>query len=174
MVEAIRLEDLAIKTTIVSDRLGAEGKEAVRRVGHAKFEVPIDDFLTMKTSVRNRSPRPISPILRLQPHVAGLPHNVALDLDKRFSWTGVLQRKLPVIQPGETVESELGIVALCSGTYEIGATVDEAEFIKISSGSEDKKANDDTQMLLQGGNVLGEPKLRTWYMREPCTIVAKR
>jgi hypothetical protein len=174
MVEAIRLEDLAIKTTIVSDHLAAEGKEAVRQVGHAKFEVPIDDFLTMKTSVRNRSPRPISPILRLQPHVAGLPHNVALDLDKRFSWTGVLQRKLPVLQPGESVESELGIVALCSGTYEIGATVDEAEFIKISSGCEDKKANDDAQMLLQGGNVLGEPKLRTWYMREPCTIVAKR
>jgi hypothetical protein len=110
----------------------------------------------------------------LQPHVAGLPHNIALDLDKRFSWTGVLQRKLPVIQPGEVVESELGIVALCGGTYEIGATVDEAEFIKTGGGDEDQKANVDTQTLLQGGNVLGEPKLRTWYMREPCTIVAKR
>ncbi|KAH6868145.1 TRAPP II complex [Alternaria rosae] len=173
MVEAIKLDDLAIKTTIISDNPVADGEEIVRQVGRAKFEVPIDDFLTMKTFVRNRSPRPISPILRLQPHVAGLPHNVALDLDKRFSWTGVLQRKLPVIQPGETVESELGIVALCGGTYEVGATVDEAEFIKMSGGDDDEKTNDD-QMLLQGGNVLGEPKLRTWYMTEPCTIVTKR
>jgi hypothetical protein len=174
MVEAIKLEDLAINTTIVSDYPAAEGGDTVRQIGRAKFEVPIDDFLTMKTSVRNRSPRPISPILRLQPHLTGLPHNIALDLDKRFSWTGVLQRKLPIIQPGETVETELGIVALCSGAYEIGATVDEAEFIKTTGADEDQKPNVDTQTLLQGGNVLGEPKLRTWYMREPCTIVAKR
>ena len=60
------------------------------------------------------------------------------------------------------MESELGIVALCGGTYEIGATVDEAEFIKTGGGDEDQKANVDTQTLLQGGNVLGEPKLRTW------------
>ncbi|KAH8623182.1 hypothetical protein IG631_22339 [Alternaria alternata] len=174
MVEAIKLEDLAITTTIIADYPTSDGENAVRQIGRAKFNVPIDDFLTMKTSVRNRSPRLISPILRLQPHVAGLPHNIALDLDKRFSWTGVLQRKLPVIQPGEIVESELGIVALCGGTYEIGATVDEAEFIKTGGGDEDQKANVDTQTLLQGGNVLGEPKLRTWYMREPCTIVAMK
>jgi hypothetical protein len=86
----------------------------------------------------------------------------------------VLQRKLPVIQPGETVESELGIVALCAGTYEIGASIDEAEFMKSGREEEDQNPNVDTQTLLQGGNVLGEPKLRTWYMREPCTIVARR
>lgn len=174
MVEAIKLEDLAMSTTIVCDYPTAEGENTVRQVGRAKFEVPIDDFLTMKTSVRNRSPRPISPILRLQPHLAGLPHNIALDLDKRFSWTGVLQRKLPAIQPGETAESELGIVALCAGTYEIGASIDEAEFMKSGRKEEDQNPNVDTQTLLQGGNVLGEPKLRTWYMREPCTIVARR
>jgi hypothetical protein len=177
MVEAIKLDDLAISTKIVSDHTtSGDDEEAVRQLGRAKFQVPVDEFLTMKTRIRNRSPHPISPILRLQPHLAGLPHNIALDLDKRFSWTGVLQRKLPVIQPGESVESELGIVALCSGTLEVGATVDEAELRKAENGSEEKgkRLRSDTQTLLQGGDMLGEPKLRTWYLKEPCVIVAKR
>ncbi|KAF1943339.1 hypercellular protein A [Clathrospora elynae] len=170
MVEALRLDDLAIETDVVSDY---PASEHVRQLGRAKFAVPVDEFLTMKTSVRNRSPHPISPVLRLQPYLAGLPHVVALDLDKRLSWTGVLQRKLPIIQPGETVVSELGIVALCNGTFEIGATVDEAELLKTGNEGQGKRQRSDTQSLLQG-DVLGEPKLRTWYMKEPCTIVAKR
>jgi hypothetical protein len=176
MVEAIKSEDLVISAAIRSDYTTSGNDEAVKQLGRAKFEVPVDEFLTMKTSIRNRSPYPISPILRLQPHLAGLPHNIALDLDKRFSWTGVLQRKLPVIPPGETVESELGIVALCSGTFEIGATVDEAELIKPESGSEEKgkRPRSDTQTLLQGGDMLGEPKLRAWHLKESCIIIAKR
>jgi hypothetical protein len=176
MVEAIKLDDLAISTTIALDFPASGDDDAVIQLGRSKFQVPVDEFLTMKTTIRNRSPQPISPLLRLQPHLAGLLHNVALDLDKRFSWTGVLQRKLPVIQPGQTVESELGIVALCSGTFEIGATVDEAEMIKKEreSGEEGKRPRSDTQTLLQGGDVLGEPKLRTWYLKEPCNVVAKR
>jgi hypothetical protein len=175
MVEAVKLDDLAISTTIVPDYPASGEKDLVRPLGRAKFQIPVDEFLTMKTTIRNRSPHPISPILRLQPHLAGLPHNIALDLDKRFSWTGVLQRKLPTIPPGESVESELGIVALCSGTFEIGATIDEAEMIKeTDSGGERKRPRSDTQSLFQGVDVLGEPKLRTWYIKEPCTVVAKR
>jgi hypothetical protein len=176
MVEAIKLDDLAISTTIVPDYSAPGEDDPVRPLGRAKFQVPVDDFLTMKTTIHNRSPHPISAILRLQPYLAGLPHNIALDLDKRFSWTGVLQRKLSVIPPGGSVESELGIVALCSGTFEIGATIDEAEMIKkeSESGREAKRPRSDTQTLLQGGDVLGEPKLRTWYMKEPCIVVAKR
>ena len=174
MVEALKLDDLAIETTLTPDHPVPEDEAVVKQLGRAKFEVPVDEFLTLKTTIRNRSPRPISAVLRLQPHLAGLQHNVALDLDKRFSWTGVLQQKVPIIQPGETVESELGVVALCSGTYKIGATVDEAEV--LMSGNEEEggsRPRSDTQTLLQG-DVLGEPKLRTWYMKEPCTIVAKR
>jgi hypothetical protein len=173
MVEAIKLDDLAIETTIVPDYPASDNDQVVRRFGRAKFEIPVDEFMTMKTTIRNRSPHPISPLLRLQPHVAGLPHNIALDLDKRFSWTGVLQRKLPAIKPGDTAIHELGIVALCSGVFEIGAMVDEVELIKSREEEEGKRPRSNTEMLLQG-DVIGEPKLRTWYLKEPCTIIAKK
>ncbi|KAH9882730.1 hypothetical protein J1614_000095, partial [Plenodomus biglobosus] len=173
MVEAIKLEDLAIRMSVVSDYPVTEPDEAIRQVGRAKFQVLVDQFLTVRTTIHNRSPHPISPLLRLQPHVANLPHNIALDLDKRFSWTGVLQRRLPVIEPEQTVESELGIVPLCSGVYELTATVDEVELMIGESKDDGKRARSDTQMLLQG-DILGEPKLRIWHSSEPCTIIARR
>jgi hypothetical protein len=108
-------------------------------------------------------------LLRLQPHLSDLPHTAALDLDKRFSWTGALQSKLPVLPPGGECQYELGIVALCSGTFEMGATVDEAELLQNEAG----RQRSDTQSLLQG-DIIGEPKLRSWVLKEPCVIVATR
>lgn len=172
MVEAIKLEDIMIEMILKGDT-STESEVSVRQIGRAKFEVAVDEFLTLRTRLWNRSSYPISPVLRLQPHVASFQHSVALDLDKRFSWTGALQRKLPVIQAGQTVETELGIVPLCSGIFEIGATVDEAEIFLSPSEQEGKRARSDTQTLLQG-NILGEPKLRSWHMQEPCMVVAKR
>ncbi|KAF1844617.1 Trs120-domain-containing protein [Cucurbitaria berberidis CBS 394.84] len=173
MVEAIKLEDIMIETSITSDYQASGGEGSVRQLSRAKFEVPVNEFLTMKTTIRNRSPHPISPILRLQPHLAGLPHNIALDLDKRFSWTGLLQKKLPIIHPGQSVESELGIVALCSGTFEIGATVGEVELVNPEGEEDGKRAWNETQALMQG-NILGERKLRSWHIKEPCVIHASR
>ncbi|CAO2648585.1 Nn.00g078520.m01.CDS01 [Neocucurbitaria sp. VM-36] len=173
MVEAIKLEDLKIETSIVSDYPASDGESSVQQLGRAKFEVPVDEFLTLKTTIHNRSPHPVSPILRLQPHLSALPHNIALDLDKRFSWTGLLQRNLPVVHPGQAVESELGIVALSTGTFEIGATVDEVELVRIEGEEEGTRAKSDMHALLQG-DILGEPKLRSWHMKEPCTIHASR
>lgn len=169
MVEAIKLEDLKIEMYVEADFPADDQEEMVKRLGRAQFKVPVDEFCTLRTKVYNRSAEPISPLLRLQPYVADLPHNIALDLDKRFSWTGALQRKLPLLGSGEECEHELGIVALCSGTFEIGATVDEAEL----PGENKNRARSNTQSVLQG-NILGEPKLRTWYMKEPCSIVARR
>ncbi|KAH7073978.1 TRAPP II complex [Paraphoma chrysanthemicola] len=173
MVEALKLDDIQIDLDIVPDAPTAEvTRSPSQRVGRAKFQMPVDEFCTLTTTLYNRSSRPISPLLRLQPHVANLAHNVALDLDKRFSWTGALQQKMPVIGPGGSCQHELGVVALCSGTFEIGATVDEAE-ISNSGCKEGHRGRSDTQALLQG-DVIGEPKLRTWSLREPCTIVASR
>lgn len=171
MIEAIKLEDLKVEMTITSDLSSTEEAGYVRQLSHLRFDVPADAFLTLRTTVHNRSSRPISPLLRLQPYMANLPHNIALDLDKRFSWTGALQRNLPVIHPGEEGVHEIGIVALCSGVFEIGATVDEAE-LPTAVGEDGNRSRSDTAILLQG-DVLGEPKLRTWSMKEPCTIVAR-
>ncbi|KAF2744479.1 hypercellular protein-like protein HypA [Sporormia fimetaria CBS 119925] len=172
MVEAIRLDDVDFQMTVTSDDQSDTGVE-VAQLRRAKFRVPVDEFLTLKTTIYNRSQRPISPLLRLQPHLAGLPHEVALDLDKRFSWTGVLQRKLPVVQPGQSVDSELGFVALCAGVFEIGATVDEIEILDYEEKSGNRQRSGTGASVMQG-SVLGEPRLRSWYLKEPCTIVASR
>ena len=173
MVEAVKLDDLAIETHLTADYPSNVGEHTITQLGRSKFEVPIDDFLSLTTTVRNRSSHPISPLLRLQPHLAGLSHNIALDLDKRLSWTGVLQQKLPIIPPGESIETQIGLVALCSGTFEIGASVDEIEIIKSLEESDGNKQKSDTQALLQG-DILGEAKLRSWHAPEPCTIVSRR
>jgi hypothetical protein len=171
MVDAIKVEDLGIDTTVVSDLSTATSSKAVQCLGRTAFAVSVDDFLTLKTRVYNRSPRSISPLLRLQPSIANLPHGTALDLDKRLSWTGALQRKLPVIHSGDHYVHELGIVALCSGTFNVGITIDEAEPVVV--GSEiGQRPRSGTATLLQG-DILETPKLRTWYSKEPCTIIAK-
>ncbi|KAL6705353.1 hypothetical protein ACN47E_007002 [Coniothyrium glycines] len=197
MVESIKLDDIQLETSIVADHANAnanakakagvdddeeEDKEEqedngspLRRLGPTKFLIPVDTFLTLTLTLRNRSPRAISPVLRLQPHLAGLPHSIALDLDKRLSWTGVLQRKLPVLRPGGSVEASLGIVALCSGVFAVGATVEEAEVLSFAGAGGDAgtRARSDTQALLQG-DVLGRAQLRSWHAKEPCVLIARR
>jgi hypothetical protein len=168
MLEAVKLDDVKIEMEIVADEAEGEEEGDVERLGYARFGVKTDEFYTLKTTIVNRSPRPISPVLRLQPHLSDLTHTVALDLDKRFSWTGALQSKIPVLQPGAEYTYELGIVALCSGTFEMGATLDEAEVSK-----EEGRARSDTQSILQG-DIIGEVKLRSWVLKEPCVIVARR
>jgi hypothetical protein len=168
MLEAIKLDDIAIRMSIEPD-----SDAEVKRLGRSRFEVDVDEFYTLTTTLTNRSTRPISPILRLQPHLADLPHTIALDLDKRFSWTGALQAKLPILAPGGEAKYELGIVALCSGKFEMGATVDEAEILEEEKATEGARQRSDTQRLLQG-DVIGEPKLRSWVLKEACCVVARR
>ncbi|KAF2660909.1 hypercellular protein-like protein HypA [Lophiostoma macrostomum CBS 122681] len=172
MTEAIKSDDVMIEIELFSDYPTGDGS-GVLQVGREKFEAQVDEFLTLKTKVHNRSSTPINPLLRVQPHLAGLPHNIALDLDKRLSWSGVLQRKLPVIQPGETVESELGLIALCSGVFEIGTTVEETDFPLPVGDEKELRSRGNTATRLQA-DVLGEPTLRSWHSKEPCTIIAKR
>jgi hypothetical protein len=172
MVEAIKLEDITISTNIVHNSPASDNDNAVQQLGCTRFSVPVDEFLALKTKLHNRSSHPISPLLRLQPHLASLPHNIALDLDKRFSWSGALQRQLPTIQPGQSVETELGLIALCSGVFEIGATVDEIELPIAPGAAHGKRGRSDTATMLQA-QILGEPVLRSWHLKEPCTIIAK-
>jgi hypothetical protein len=186
MLDAIKLDDVRICMDVVrdddddddeSDDNDDDDEEVVvvkkrdTKKSTKTFDVAVDEFYTLTTKVYNRSSRHMKLLLRLQPHLASLPHGVALDLDKRFSWTGALQSRLPLLAPGQECAYRLGIVALCSGTFEVGATVDEVE---ISDGGEDgKRPRSDTQALLQG-DVIGEPKLRTWVLKEACVVVARR
>ncbi|USP80727.1 uncharacterized protein yc1106_08001 [Curvularia clavata] len=200
MVEAIKLDDIAISMTLIPDHASEEQDSddsdsdneeedttssslaSIDQLSPSKFSIPIDTFVTLQTTLRNRSPHPISPLLRLQPHIASLPHALALDLDKRLSWTGVLQRRLPLLAPGASTTCEVGLVALCSGTYEIGGLVEEVEVVEAeveAEGDDEKKSKKkrkgdyEMEKLLQG-DILGERRLRAWGVKEACVIVARR
>ncbi|KAF3002995.1 hypothetical protein E8E13_005472 [Curvularia kusanoi] len=173
MVDAIRLDDLDIYTTLAAESTTSnEEAGEVTQLSRTTFKAPTDTFLALTTRVTNRSPAPISPLLRLQPFLKDLPHSIALDLDKRLSWSGVLQVKLPVVAPGDAAEYTLGVVALCSGVFEVGATVDEVEVPTVDEKDGSRKRSE-SAVLLQG-DVLGKPKLRSWSAREGCVVIAKR
>ena len=97
-------------------------------------------------------------VVRLQPSLRDQLHSVALDLVRRFAWTGMLQQTLhPPIGPNEQKEMEVGLMALCEGAYEIGATVEEM------IGAPEKPG-----VLLDG-----LPRRRIWHARDPCMIDAE-
>ena len=190
MVEAMKQDDVSISMCILPDPTKPPSpEELICHLSPSTFSVPIDTFLTLQTKIYNRSPSPISPILRLQPYLSNLPHTLALDLDKRFSWTGVLQKKVPVIGPGESVESEIGVVVLCKGVFEIGAVVEECEIWndgdddnddgwvdgnrREAGGERKKKRGRSISDILLQAEILGEPALRSWSLREPCVIIAR-
>jgi hypothetical protein len=164
MLDAIKLDEIGISMAISSD-----GAEDVKQQGEKKWQIAIDAFYTLTTAITNRSSNPISPLLRLQPHLSALSHTAALDLDKRFSWTGALQSKLPVLGPGQSCVYEIGIVALCSGVFEMGATVDEVE--RLGEGGE--RGRSATGDLLMG-ELVRDAGLRTWVEREACVVVVSK
>ena len=140
MVDALKLEDLAIEMTLAPAVDEAEDEQddddnnninntnptpPVHQTARSKFTVPTDTFLVLKTRLTNRSPHPIHPLLRLQPSLRNLPYNVALDLAKKFAFNGLLQQTLPPLMPGGVSEVELGCCFLCGGEFEIHAEVEE-------------------------------------------------
>ncbi|KAK5276171.1 hypothetical protein LTR40_011971, partial [Exophiala xenobiotica] len=89
------------------------------------------------------------------------PHNIALDLSRRFAWTGVLQRALhPAVEPGGVCVAELGIIALAQGDYEINASVEE---VKGRRSHASAKTAD---------SVGSGSERRIWHARSACLIDA--
>ncbi|GAB7345364.1 hypothetical protein MBLNU457_3712t2 [Dothideomycetes sp. NU457] len=160
MIETLRLEDLDISFDVTS----SPGDD-VQRHGRARFEVSTQSFLTLRTKIQNRSDRPLQGILRLLPLLANQPQDMALDTGRRFVWTGLLQKGLPVIQSGETFEEELGFCVLNSGDYQVSAVVEE---LQVKPRQDTKKTEDDK---LHMKDHLARER-RTWRATEPCSIRA--
>lgn len=189
MVDAIRLESVDVSFSISPRSQEEDGidneEEAVTQTGRSKFSITTSSFLSLTVTVHNRSSRPIHPLLRLQPSLRNQPHNIALDLTRRFICTGMLQHVLPVLGPHETTQSTLGVTALCRGEYEIGASVEEVKLIKSSP----KSSNDTTasnggaeprpqsrsynDMIEDAFDSSIKKERRVWHAREPCIISAK-
>lgn len=164
MVDVLKLDDLAIEMAV-----RAAGKaKSVKQTGRTSFTVSVDDNVTVRTTLRNRSDATIYPLLRLRPSLAYQSNDMALDLVKRLAWSGLLQRALPPIRPRETLQTDLGICALSSGEYEIGAHVEE---IKACDRIEKQDENGQGVALIPdpGAGTLGR---RTWTVSEACRITA--
>ncbi|KAJ9666061.1 hypothetical protein H2201_003739 [Coniosporium apollinis] len=171
MTEAMRLDDIAVEMSITSGMNGTAN--SVRQFGRSRFDINIDEQLVLTTKLYNRSASPILPLLRLQPRLANQPHGVALDLDKRFTCDGLLQRPFPLLHPGQTAEAVLGICASCAGHFEIGATVEEIQPWHEERGCGDQnRTRADTGRLHD--NLIGGIGKRTWHASEVCSIVAKQ
>lgn len=167
MIEFMRLDEIDVEFSVrafnmasKSEKKSAVGK-VVQQTGRSHFILQPNAFATLIVKLRNRSAERIHLLLRLQPSLRDQPHNVALDLSKRFAWTGMLQRALhPPLEGGEVREAELGIAALCEGDFEIGATLEE---LHVGRRSE-------TEHISSGS--LAPPKRRIWHARDPCLIDA--
>ncbi|KAI9718916.1 MAG: hypothetical protein M1812_003800 [Candelaria pacifica] len=173
MVDALRVEDVSIDLAIVAST--DETDKLVRQTGRSKFEVSTDEFLTLRTQLTNRSQQSIYPLLRLQPSLRNQPHNIALDLSKRFAWNGLLQRPLPLLAAGQTTEVDLGICVLCKGEFEVSASIEEVRLWKPSlekADAEGGRARADTNLLLANKGI-GERERRIWHAREVCVIIAR-
>jgi len=174
MVSALRIEDLGIEMSLIAPEEGQD--VVVHQTGCSKFSIKTDDFLTLKTKIHNRTQQPIFPLLRLQPSLRNQPHNIALDLSKRFVWHGLLQRALPLLKPDEITEVDLGICVLCRGEFEVGASVEEVRIWKPppheAKGEGVAMAITDTAAFI-GDSVLKHTERRIWHARDGCLISAK-
>lgn len=162
MIEAVKIDDIGIDIGL-SNNASENGK----------YELSTESFSEIKFRISNRTANPIHPFLRIQPSIRNLSHNASLDLSKKIIFNGTLQQPLPEISGKESIEVSLGLVALCSGEFEIGASVEEARLID-SNGTDEKektRSRANTRMMMDA--LLGPKERRIWHSREPCILVVR-
>lgn len=158
MVSALRLDDLEIDLSIHPSSSPSPSSPNMQQISPSKYVIPTSEFLSLRTTLTNRSSDPIHPLLRLQPALKDQPHNIALDISKKFLWNGVLQQALAVLAPGASRAVNMDFVVLCPGVFEIGAVVEEVRALR---------RNDDT------AGLGADPERRIWGLREPCVLVTR-
>ncbi len=172
MIAALKLEDLEISMAVsVAEVDHGSASVQVRRLGAATFVVPTQTFLSITTTLRNRSSSPIHPLLRLQPSLANQPPGIALDLARRLLVNGVLQRAVDVIPPGGEARLDTGFVVLSRGRYEWGAVVEEVR--SWGAGGGVVEGDGKRQRAATGERVLGDEGRRVWFAEQSCTVVAE-
>ena len=162
VIDAIKIDEISID-------ISANGHAAE----DTKHEVLTDAFSKVIVKISNRSTEPIIPLLRLQPSIRNQPHNVSLDLSKKFVWNGTLQQTLPRLLAGDSTEVILGMTCLCRGEFEISASVEEARLLgqpeEKEKGTSRPRAN--TRSMMDA--LLGNKERRIWHSREPCMVVVR-
>jgi len=159
VVETLKVEDIGIELSINGQN------------GTAKHRVLTDQFTDLKVRVTNRAADPVHPVLRIQPSLCNQPHNMSLDLTKKFAWNGILQQTLPPLASKESIEISIGMVALSRGEYEISASVEEARLPNTPEseiGERGSRARASTRLLMD--TLLWTKERRIWHSREPCLL----
>jgi hypothetical protein len=167
MVEAIRIEDISVELEFDATTSLSEA--------HQGYQGYVDEFLTLKAHIRNRTSHQLYPLLRLQPSLRNHSHNLSLDLSKKLVWDGTLQYTLPALQANGSTEVSIGMTALCRGEFEIGASVEEARLWETPGDAQNEavsgKPKANTKAIMD--NVLGAKERRIWHTRKPCILVVK-
>jgi hypothetical protein len=184
MVDAFRLEAMDIRFSLSPSfpkqkASTTESIDEVMQIGRSKYKVQTDEMLDLTVTVRNRSSKPIHPLLRLQPSLRHQPSNVALDLSRRLAWTGMLQQVLPILPSGVSTSVTIGVTIFCHGEYEVGASIEEVRTLRSTPGFEkDQKSADDAPALHDDEAIRDSFGLdvtrrrRIWHARETCIMHA--
>jgi len=158
MVDALKLDDVDIQLTISGHEISMSNKG---------FSITVGDFAILEAKISNRSESTIYPLLRLRPSLSHQGADAALDLGKRLAWSGLLQRTMQPVEPGKTVVAKLALCALCSGEYEVGATVEEIKRARSASRNETGiEENGIPDLVAMAG------MRRSWIAVTPCRLIA--
>ncbi|EXJ83741.1 hypothetical protein A1O1_07367 [Capronia coronata CBS 617.96] len=166
MVDALKMDHVDFEYVLrpcdeEADKSEAHANTAVKQIGRSHFNLKPETFATLSVKVHNHTQDTLPLLLRLQPALRHQPHNIALDLSRRFAWSGVLQRALhPAIEPGGTCVAELGVIALVQGEYEITTSVEEVKARRVTGAAKG------------GGASAARFERRIWHARSPCLIDA--
>ena len=175
MLNALKLPELEISMTVNNAENASESspiespdESDVHMVGSSMYKVLISTFLTLNTTLYNRSPTPIRPILRLQPRLSNQPHSTAQDLNKKLLVHGLLQRALPTLGPGQRTTVETGFLLLSYGMYEWRASVE--ELVPSARGESQSGRN---RAATGEFDRLDDVGRRNWVAEWPCSVVAR-
>ncbi|KAM5473108.1 hypothetical protein MauCBS54593_002822 [Microsporum audouinii] len=186
MINALRVDDLEVSFKLLPLKGTDENKyygsrsPTIIQTGQSKFSIPTDTFFNLQTTIFNRSSKQIHPIIRIQPTLRNQPYTVALELSRRLSCTGMLQRALPVLDPKERRHINLGVTVHCAGEYEIRATVEEVRAANTNTASSEENAAPSSDKYTyhhdsyqQSFDTSAPRQRHRWHSRLPCIISAR-
>lgn len=181
-VGMLRLQDVDVSLSVLSAAPGVSSAHdsapgpAVMQLGRSSFQVSPESFLTLQTTIMNRSATPIRGLLRLQPTLAHqVSPDLALDIGRKLMISGLLQQRIPTIQPLQSVTVEVGICPVVAGAFDVNALVEELVIPSYESMESKKEIDGDDNELDEDftdeGKGLKLKERRIWRAGETCKII---
>ncbi|PNS13885.1 hypothetical protein CAC42_1376 [Sphaceloma murrayae] len=171
IVEALKLDDLDIVLRVHNTGDHDEVGGTISR-GGMSFDVRCGDYLSVTTTLHNRSDRRIHGVLRLLPMLAEQSQDESMELvSRRFIWSGLLQQPFESIEPGQRRTQVLNFSIVTEGIYEVGAVVEEIRPAVLPPLDKADDGPDDDE--LDEASTASSSERRIWKSSEPCTIRAQ-